>query len=151
MMDEVQNFMQGWVIVLVDDEADSLEVAEILLMQYGAEVHTASNGVEGLTLIRKVRPKFVVTDLSMPGMDGWSLIEAMQHDRSMHEIPIVALTAHAMAGDRDRAIAAGFHNYLTKPLTPKSFYTDLMGVLTDMPLLAADLPDTSPYIEEKIG
>ena len=139
MFDIPLNLLEGWNIVVVDDEEDSLLVAQIMLDEYGAITHTATNGEEGLALIRKVRPKFVISDLSMPVLDGWGLIHEMQNDPGMRLIPAVALTAHAMIGDRERAVAAGFHNYLTKPLTVETFIQDLVALLVDIPELATAL------------
>lgn len=133
------NLLEGWDIVVLDDEEDSLEVADIILNEYGANVHTASNGEEGLETVRQVKPRFVISDLSMPVMDGWGFISGMKADRELEEIPVIALTAHAMVGDRDRAVAAGFHNYLTKPLTVDTFMGDLVRLLIDIPELAEAL------------
>lgn len=140
-----KNLLQGWQIVVVDDEEDSLMVAEIILTEYGATVHAGNNGQEALALIRQFRPRFVISDLSMPTMDGWGLIHEMKADLALAEIPVIALTAHAMPGDRERAIAAGFHNYLTKPLTVSTFLYDLVNLLMDIPLLANAL-DLKPQL-----
>lgn len=128
-----RDILQGWEVVVIDDEPDSLEVASRILRFYGANVYTASNGQEGLELIRRQRPKFVISDLSMPVMDGWEMLYEIQQDRHIAQIPIIALTAHAMVGDRTRAIEAGFYNYLTKPLTPSTFMGDLLRLLLDVP------------------
>jgi CheY-like chemotaxis protein len=130
------NLLAGWDIVVVDDEEDSLEVAEVILLEYGANVHTAINGADGLEVVRKVRPRFIISDLSMPVMDGWGFINALKADRGLADIPVIALTAHAMQGDRERALAAGFHNYLVKPLTVDTFIRDLVNLLIDIPSLA---------------
>lgn len=134
-----ENLLEGWDIVVLDDEEDSLEVAEIILTEYGATVHTASDGQEGLEIVRRVKPRFVISDLSMPVMDGWGFIHSLKDDPSLAEIPAIALTAHAMVGDRERAVAAGFHNYLTKPLTVDTFMSDLVKLLIDIPVLAEAL------------
>jgi CheY-like chemotaxis protein len=129
----------GWDIVAIDDEEDSLMVIEVILMEYGANVHTASDGEGGLNLIRSVRPKFVISDLSMPVLDGWGVIHKMKLDPVLKDIPAIALTAHAMVGDRERAMAAGFHDYLTKPLSVDTFIQDVMKRLVDIPVLAEQL------------
>jgi len=133
------NLLEGWSIVVLEDEQDSLEVAEIILNEYGAIVHTAANGKDGLEIVRRVKPRFVISDLSMPVMDGWGFIANMKADTALTSIPVIALTAHAMVGDRDRAITAGFHNYLTKPLTVDTFMADLVTLLIDIPSLADSL------------
>jgi CheY-like chemotaxis protein len=139
MIDLPADLLEGWDIVVIDDEEDSLMVAQIILDEYGANTHTATNGEEGVALIRSVKPKFVISDLSMPVLDGWGVINKMQHDPTLKAIPAIALTAHAMIGDRERAVAAGFHNYLTKPLTVETFIQDLVNLLVDIPSLANDL------------
>ena len=139
MSDIRRDILSGWNVLVVDDEPDSLDVACRILRHYGAEVYTATNGQEGLQAVRSVRPRFVISDLSMPVMDGWGFLQEMKRNRDTLEIPVIALTAHAMVGDRQKAIVAGFHNHLTKPLTPATFMTDLLRVLDDIPELAAIL------------
>jgi CheY-like chemotaxis protein len=134
-----RTLLDDWDVVVIDDEDDSLEVAQIILEEYGANVRLAGNGKEGLELIRERRPKLVISDISMPVMDGWGMIYALKNDRALMDIPVIALTAHAMVGDRERAIGAGFHNYLTKPLTATTFIHDLVKLLVEIPDLAADL------------
>jgi CheY-like chemotaxis protein len=130
------HLLQGQRILVIDDEPDSLEVASILLEMCEAKVITATNGREGLEMARKYRPVFIISDLSMPEMSGWEMANELKKDRSTIDIPVIALTAHAMAGDRNRAIAAGFHNYLTKPLKPETFVRDLLNVVMDVPAIA---------------
>lgn len=130
------DLLQGWDIVVIDDEPDSLEVARYILDFYGANVHTATNGMEGVALVEKVRPRFVISDLSMPEMDGWEFLSELKVTLSISNIPVIALTAHAMRGDRERAIAAGFQNYLTKPLTATTFMDQLLVLLLDIPQLS---------------
>ena len=130
------NVLHGWTVLVIDDEPDSAEVASMLLQMYGATVVVANNGREGLEMIKKHRPRFVITDLTMPDMNGWEMTAALKlGDRGVAEIPVVALTAHARSGDRSRALDMGFHNYLTKPLEPETFVTQLLELLVD------DMPD----------
>ncbi len=128
---DYQEQLEGKVILVVDDEADSLEVAETLLDELEMTILTATNGKDALQIAIQKHPDFIITDLSMPEMTGWDLVEALKKDRATLEIPVIALTAHAMAGDRHRAIAAGFHNYLTKPLNPDTFIHDFLAVVLD--------------------
>lgn len=126
----------GWKVLVIDDEPDSLLVAQSLLEMCGAQVTVAANGQEGLDAIRSVRPDFVVSDLSMPVMSGWQMIFQLKQTPVTRDIPVIALTAHAMEGDRIRAIEVGFHNYLTKPLRPETFINDLLRLILDIPELA---------------
>ena len=136
-----RNVLDGWDVLVVDDEPDSLEVASRLLRHYGAQVRTATNGEEALNTVREKRPTVVISDLSMPVLDGWGLIFALKQNRSTIDLPVIALTAHAMVGDRDRAISAGFHNYLIKPLTPSTFIKDLLRLLVEIPEFAEPLKE----------
>ncbi len=129
------NLLAGWDVVIIDDEEDSLEVAEILLTEYGATVHTAENGQQALQRVHDVQPRFVISDLSMPELDGWGFVKALKSDPKIQTVPVIALTAHAMRGDAQRALEAGFNDYLTKPLTVDTFMQDLVKLLLDMPEL----------------
>jgi CheY-like chemotaxis protein len=130
--DAVKKVVAGWVVLVIDDEMDSLEVAQRVLRFHGATVHTASNGSDGLELARTVQPTFILSDLSMPVMDGWELLSHLQEDPATAHIPVVALTAHAMQGDRERVLNVGFYNYLTKPLSPLNFLQDLLAMFSEV-------------------
>lgn len=134
-----KNALLNWDVLVVDDDVMSLQVADIILSYHGVKVHTAKDGQQGLEAVKSIRPKFIISDLSMPVLDGWGMIAQLKSDQSTAAIPIIALTAHAMNGDRERAIAAGCHNYLTKPLTPSTFMRELMHLLEDIPELSAML------------
>jgi CheY-like chemotaxis protein len=133
MFNMPRDLLADWKILVIDDEPDSLDVASRVLRFFGANVMTATNGQEGLEALRSFHPKLVISDISMPVLDGWGVIYEIKNDRALLDTPVIALTAHAMTGDRDRAMAAGFHNYLTKPLTPQTFVRDLLCLLVDLP------------------
>lgn len=133
-----RNILKGWDILLIDDDINSLDIANLLLRHYGATVHIAEHGEKALTLLKEITPKFIISDLSMPIMDGWVLIGRLKSDPRLKDIPAIALTAHAMTGDRERAIAAGYHDHLTKPLSPATFMNDLLALLADIPELSLD-------------
>ncbi len=130
-MEYNESYVDGKTILIIDDEPDSLEVAETLLEDLDVVVLTATNGAEGLAIAIEKQPDYVISDLSMPEMSGWEFIEAMKKDRATMEIPVIALTAHAMPNDRVKAIAAGFHNFLTKPLNPETFVNDFIRVVVE--------------------
>lgn len=131
--------LEGWTVVAIDDDPDSLKLINYLLEFYGATVHTAKNGQLGFAAIKTHRPDFVISDLSMPVMSGWNLIDAVQREPGLREIPIFALTAHAMRGDREKALAAGFYNYISKPLDVVTFIEQLLTLLEGIPELNAKL------------
>ena len=136
------DLLTGWRVLVVEDDPYSMDVATIMLESHGAEVHTAEDGAEGLKVAQAVRPNFILSDISMPGMDGWMMIDALKADPRTKDIPVIALTAHAMKGYRERAIASGFHNFLTKPLTPETFIHDLISLLVDVPEMTERLKDS---------
>lgn len=127
--------LNKWVVLVVDDEADSREVAQMMLELAGATVYTAEDGQQALDVIHvnHVRPHFILSDLSMPVMDGWQLMHNLNTNRATIDIPVIALTAHAMRGDRERALASGFRNHITKPLNASKFIDQLVRLLVDMP------------------
>lgn len=129
----VEQPLAEWRVLVVDDEEDSLEVAKMMLEIAGASVLTASDGQQALQLIKATKPHFILSDLSMPVMDGWQLMHRLVEDRSTQDIPVIALTAHAMKGDRERAMAAGFRNYITKPLDASKFMGQLLAILITLP------------------
>ncbi|MBX3061863.1 MAG: response regulator [Anaerolineae bacterium] len=131
--------MSKWVVLIVDDDPASLDIASIMLRHYGALVHTAVNGAAGLAKAQELLPRFILSDLSMPVMDGWEMIRRLKADPLTTSIPIIALTAHALMGDREKALLAGCHNYLSKPLTPSTFVRELLNVLVVIPELNLSL------------
>ncbi len=137
-----ESLLKGWDVLVVDDEADSLELAQELLEMCGATIQTAANGREGLEKAIQKRPRFILSDLSMPEMSGWQLLGALKNDPRTKEIPVIALTAHAMQGDRELGFAAGFHNYLTKPLMPETFINNVLTLLMDVPSIAKEFEAT---------
>lgn len=141
MVELRQDFLKGWTILVVDDNPDHLRVVERILEYHGANPVIASNGREALHVLQRVRPRFILSDLEMPEMDGWGLIRLLRQDPKRREIPVIAITGHNGRGDRDRVLQAGFRHYLLKPFTGVTFMRDLMTVLITIPELAADLVD----------
>ena len=103
-------------ILVADDNACSRELIGELLESSGHVILEACNGREALELIRRRLPDLVFVDLQMPVQDGFSVIRELRNDQRFHKLPVVAVTASAMLGDRERAIAAGFDSYIAKPI-----------------------------------
>lgn len=114
-----------WAVLLVDDEPDNLEVVAETLEFRGAEVRTAANGVEALAVLEDFTPNLMLVDLSMPLMDGWELRAKLKNTPEIQDIPLLALSAHAMAGDKERAVGAGFDGYMTKPVNIPTLLDDI--------------------------
>ena len=117
--------VSSWVVLLVDDEPDNLEVVAETLEFRGAQVKTALNGVEALTVLENFKPNLFLVDLSMPQMDGWELRTRLKNSPEVQRVPLLALSAHAMIGDKERALAAGFDGYLTKPVNIHTLLDDI--------------------------
>lgn len=113
--------VQDWVVLIVDDDPDNLELACFILTWQRATVHTALDGQEGLELLQKIKPNLILLDLSMPNLDGWAMIEQIRSTPHVAQTPVIALTAHAMETDRYRAENAGFDGYITKPFRISGF------------------------------
>jgi CheY-like chemotaxis protein len=103
-------------ILVADDNALSRELIRELLESSGHVIVEASNGREALELIHSRPPDLVFLDLQMPVQDGFSVICELRNDDRFQELPVIAITASAMIGDRERAIAAGFNSYISKPI-----------------------------------
>lgn len=118
--------VSDWTVLIVDDEPDNRIIAEKVLTFNGATVVTAENGVQGIAILEMTSPSFILLDLSMPEMDGWEMLKRMRADSRWSAIPAIALTAHAMVGDRERVMEAGFDGYIAKPFRLSTFMTELL-------------------------
>jgi CheY-like chemotaxis protein len=117
--------VKTWEVLLVDDEPDNLEVVAETLEYRGAQVRTALNGLQAMAALQDYTPNLIIADLSMPQMDGWELRTRIKTDPQLQHIPLLALSAHAMIGDKERALAAGFDGYLTKPVDIHTLLDDI--------------------------
>lgn len=125
-------------ILIVEDDPVSLELFTCLLKLAGHQAIRTSDGEAGLRAARYERPNLVVCDVSLPGIDGLEVARQLKLDAITRAIPLVAVTAHAMGGDRDSVLAAGFDGYITKPIDPRTFVKQIERFLSkevpDVPL-----------------
>jgi CheY-like chemotaxis protein len=104
-------------IVYVEDNDDNVFMLQTRLeLTEGYQVLVAANGSEGLALVERERPDLVLMDLNLPDIDGWEVTRRLKADPGTADIPVIALTAHAMSGDREKALAAGCDEFDTKPV-----------------------------------
>jgi PAS domain S-box-containing protein len=108
--------LAGLKILVVDDHEDGREVLAEMLSMCDAEVKVAGSANEAISTIREWRPQVIVSDISMPEVDGYTFIRQLREIETHRDIPAIAVTAHALAEDRERALAAGFQNHLAKPI-----------------------------------
>ncbi len=103
-------------VLIADDKAAGRELVRTVLEKSGCTVFEAADGVEALRCAREHQPDLIILDIHMPGMDGFGVIQELRRDPQFASTPIVALTASAMQGDRERAMSIGFTGYITKPI-----------------------------------
>lgn len=108
-------------ILAVEDNPDNLELMTYLLQASGHAVISAMTGESGIALARSEQPALVILDIQLPDTDGYQVLSQLRADPALASLRVVAVTAYAMVGDRDDALAAGFDGYLSKPIDPMSF------------------------------
>jgi two-component system cell cycle response regulator DivK len=114
--------MSGEPILVVDDNPMNLTLLEAMLKARGYAVLTAGGGEEALRSLERTRPRLILMDLQMPGIDGFELTRRLKADAATREIAIIAVTAFAMSGDEARARAAGCNDYVSKPIDRRLLY-----------------------------
>ena len=112
-------------ILIIEDDKDSRELVAYLLAASGYATRSATNGALGLRAIGALRPDLVICDLQMPVMDGYAVIRQLRETSATRSIPVIAVTALSMAGDRESVLAAGFDGYLSKPIDPETFVAEI--------------------------
>ena len=102
--------------ILVVEDVDFNRDLVVQLLEDKYQVIEAVNGQEGVSIAGKEKPELILMDLSLPVMDGWEATRILKADTELRSIPVIAITAHAMKGDEEKALAAGCDDYLVKPL-----------------------------------
>ena len=128
-------------ILVVEDNPTNLELMIYLLGALGHEPFSAVDGSDALASVRSRAPDLVICDLQLPRVDGYEVARQMKADRSLAGIPIIAVTAYAMPGDRERAFAAGFNGYISKPIVPEQFMQQIGRFLVRAGLPESDWTD----------
>jgi CheY-like chemotaxis protein len=123
-------------ILIIEDHPLNMELAADVLEAHGCVVFKASSAEIGLGLARDTVPDLVLMDLSLPGMDGWAAARALKSDPQTQHLPLVALTAHAMKGDREAAMQAGFDAYIAKPIDTRTFAATVLASIPNHRILA---------------
>jgi CheY-like chemotaxis protein len=106
-------------ILLVEDNEMNRDMLSRRLVRHGFEVALAMDGADGVAKARSFSPDLILMDMSLPVIDGWEATRQIKADEQTRSIPVIALTAHAMEGDREKALAAGCNDYDTKPVDLK--------------------------------
>jgi CheY-like chemotaxis protein len=120
----------GLRVLVVDDEPDTLEMFRDVLEAAGADVRAVATGGDALSVAETWLPDLVVTDLGLPGMDGYDLLAAIRKTRPAAACPAIAISAYARLDDRSRALAAGFQAHVAKPIEPPALVSILVSALS---------------------
>ena len=121
--------LSDWRVLIVDDEPDNIGVIELVLSFHNANVRTAESGMECLRLMTEEAPTLLLVDIQMPQMSGLELLEKIREHENWRHIPVVAVTAHAMMGDSDRFVSAGFDGYIPKPISAMTLVNELQPIV----------------------
>lgn len=130
-------------IFVIEDNPTNLELMVYLLKAFEYETDSALNGEDGLASISQNPPDLVICDIHLPGKSGYEIVQQLKSMHRTRMIPIIAVTAFAMVGDRDKLLAAGFDGYISKPITPETFVHQIAQFLP-----TREAPGKVPAIEE---
>lgn len=108
-------------ILVIEDNSINLQLITYLLRAFNHKVLTASNGSEGIAVAQRERVDLIICDVHLPGMDGYEVARHLKGHPLLRRVPLVAVTALAMVGDREKVLAAGFDYYISKPINPEVF------------------------------
>jgi len=143
-------------ILAIEDNPTNLELMAYLLRAFGYEVLEATDGEVGLAVARRERPDLIICDVQMPGVDGYEVARQLKSDPTLRMIPLLAITALAMVGDRHQVLVAGFDGYIAKPLTPQTFVQQVAAFLqpnqriTSKPEPSAPAPKSLPRSAKRV-
>lgn len=134
----------GVKILLVEDNPANLQLMEYLLRSFGHTIVSANDGAEGVALAVRESPDVILMDLQMPKLNGYDAARQIKAIPALRTVPIVAVTAFAMVGDRDKILAHGFDGYIAKPIAPETFATQVERFVPKAAEAAAPAPSPAP-------
>jgi two-component system, cell cycle response regulator DivK len=108
--------MEQKTVLYIEDNFHNRRIVRKILQSRGYSLIEAEDGISGLAMVQELKPPLVLLDIGLPGMDGLEVVGRIKADEALREIPVIALTASAMRGDRERFLAAGCDDYLSKPV-----------------------------------
>lgn len=119
-------------VLVIDDDADARDILRMIFETQGSTVFTAVNGREGFDIARTQVPDLIISDIAMPGVNGWDFIRLIRSLPQLGTIPTIALTAFTTSYYERRAKIAGFRHFMTKPINPLTFVSELEQVIPDI-------------------
>jgi len=112
-------------ILVIEDNEQNLYLVKFILEKNGYQVHTAMDGKTGIDMAEQVKPDLILLDIQLPIMDGYAVAQNLRANPQLSGIPIVAVTSHAMVGDREKAMESGCNGYIEKPIRPETFMAEV--------------------------
>lgn len=116
-------------VLVIEDNRDNLRLISYVLRRSGYEVVAAETGEAGVVLALKDKYRFIIVDINLPGIDGFEVTERIRHSGADGSVVIIAITSHAMLGDRERVLAAGCNGYFEKPIDPLTIMDKIEAIL----------------------
>ena len=116
-------------ILVIEDNPTNMELMTYLLNAFGHTTIAARDGEEGVEAALRDTPDLILCDLALPKLDGYGVARRLRAEPSLSTVPLIAVTASAMVGDRDKVIAIGFDGYISKPITPETFVAEVESYL----------------------
>ena len=114
-------------ILLIEDNEQNRYLATFLLEKSGYKVVSANDGRRGIELAKTLAPDLILLDIQLPTMDGYEVARALRQTEALRDVPIIAVTSHAMVGDREKALEAGCNGYIEKPINPETFVAEIQN------------------------
>jgi len=112
-------------ILVIEDNEQNLYLVRFILEKNGYQVHAAMDGQAGIDMAAQLKPDLILLDIQLPVMDGYAVAKNLSANPELSSIPIVAVTSHAMVGDRDKALEVGCKGYIEKPIDPDTFVQEV--------------------------
>ncbi len=118
-------------ILIVEDNEKNLKLFSVIIKSLGYEILTAMNGEEGVNMAKDRLPDLILMDIQMPVIDGITALNMLKSDERTKNIPVIALTSYAMAGDKEKFLGLGFSNYISKPIDKDGFIKAIENILKE--------------------
>src|SRR6185369_4797907 len=119
-------------VLVIEDNPASMDLMLYLLKAFGHTAFAARDGLEGIEAVRRERPDLILCDIQLPGADGHEVCRQLKQDPALRKIVLVAVTAYAMVGDREKLLGEGFDGYLSKPIDPQTFIDRLKPYICEV-------------------
>ena len=136
-------------ILIIEDHTANLELMTYLLTAFGYMALRAENGRSGLEMAERERPALILCDIQLPDINGYEIASRLKQDARTRDIPLIAITALAMVGDRERVLKSGFDGYISKPIAPDSFVSDLESFLRPAERLGNGVATATTAVENQ--